>query len=88
MLRQQDIHTSNATGPFIVERPKVLYNEMTKLYVMWFHLDTPGYGLRQAGVATSPNATGPFQFVRGASYGWNFKRRVYFCFTLPKLRRS
>ena len=65
VLRQQDIHTSNATGPFIVERPKVLYNEMTKLYVMWFHLDTPGYGLRQAGVATSPNATGPFQFVHG-----------------------
>ena len=38
---------------------------MTKLYVMWFHLDTAGYGFRHAGVATSPNATGPFRFVHG-----------------------
>ena len=63
VLRQQDIRVANASGPFIVERPKVLYNEVTKLYVMWFHLDTAGYGFRHAGVATSPNATGPFDFV-------------------------
>ena len=48
-----------------MERPKVLYNEATKLYVMWFHLDTAGYGFRHAGVATSPDPTGPFLFVHG-----------------------
>ena len=67
VLSQQDIQvaskTFNQTGPFIVERPKVLYNEMTKLYVMWFHLDTPSYTAHLAGVATSANATGPFKFV-------------------------
>ena len=63
VLRQADITIANQTGPFVVERPKVLYNKKTQQYVMWFHLDTAGYGYRHAGVATSAAATGPFKFV-------------------------
>jgi hypothetical protein len=62
-LSQQDVQIQGVAGPFIVERPKVLYNSATKTFVMWFHLDMDGYRFRHAGVATSPNATGPFQFV-------------------------
>jgi hypothetical protein len=28
-----------ADRPFILERPKVIYNERTQMFVMWFHLD-------------------------------------------------
>merc|ERR1719410_1842648 len=42
VLAQTDIKQPDAAGPFIVERPKVLYNADTKKYVMWFHLDTGG----------------------------------------------
>lgn len=50
----------------IMERPKVLYNEKTHLYVMWFHLELKdkGYGAARAGVATSTSPTGPYTFVR------------------------
>jgi hypothetical protein len=30
---------SDTDRPFIIERPKVLYNDKTSRYVMWFHLD-------------------------------------------------
>ena len=30
---------ASPVGPFVVERPKVLYNNMTKKFVLWFHLD-------------------------------------------------
>jgi hypothetical protein len=65
ILYQQNITGVSEPGPYVVERPKVVYNTNTKLYVLWFHLDNSGYGLRQVGVATSPNPTGIFHFVRG-----------------------
>ena len=34
VFHQQDIKMSGEQGPFIVERPKVLYNENTKKFVM------------------------------------------------------
>ncbi|KAG8691270.1 hypothetical protein FRC11_005428, partial [Ceratobasidium sp. 423] len=46
----------------VVERPKVVYNEPTKTWVMWFHADNSSYGLLGQGVATSPNITGPYTF--------------------------
>jgi hypothetical protein len=50
----------------IIERPKVLFNEKTQLYVMWFHLELKGkgYSAARAGVATSKSPTGPYTFVR------------------------
>ena len=64
-LQQKDIVVEGMTGPFIIERPKVLYNEQTNNFVMWFHLDTPNYKYRHAGVATSNLANGSFSFVHG-----------------------
>lgn len=50
----------------IMERPKVLYNEKTKKYVMLFHLELKGRGYAAARVAfaQSDTPTGPFQFIR------------------------
>jgi hypothetical protein len=46
----------------VVERPKVIYNDKTKMFVMWMHVDSETYGHSQAGVATSTSPTGPFQY--------------------------
>lgn len=50
----------------VVERPKVIYNERTKQFVMWFHLELNGMGYRAArvGVAVSERAAGPYRFLR------------------------
>jgi beta-xylosidase len=50
----------------ILERPKVIYNEKTKKFVMWFHLELlgKGYDAARSGVAVSDNVTGPFTFIR------------------------
>ena len=65
VLSQSDIHVPGQTGPFIVERPKVLYNNKTAAYVMWFHLDLPGYKFAHTGVATATEPQGPFTFQHG-----------------------
>lgn len=51
----------------ILERPKVIYNTVTKKYVMWFHLEPKGVGYNGAlsGVAVSDHVTGPYEFVKG-----------------------
>ena len=50
----------------IMERPKVLWNEKTRRFVMLFHLELKGRGYEAARVAfaESETATGPFRFVR------------------------
>jgi Glycosyl hydrolases family 43 len=47
----------------IIERPKVIYNEKTKKFVMWLHIDSQKYSLAHAGVAISDNPTGPYQYL-------------------------
>jgi hypothetical protein len=47
------IHAS-LPGPYRIERPKVIYNNVTDLYVLWFHLDTVSFSLESVGVGTSP----------------------------------
>lgn len=49
----------------IIERPKVIYNERTGKFVMWFHLEHKGKGYSAAeyGVAVSDNPVGPFEFL-------------------------
>jgi hypothetical protein len=56
--------TFNATGPYHIERPKVLYNNSTGKYVMWMIVDNEARDLAMAGIAVSEYATGPFDFVR------------------------
>lgn len=65
-LRASDDPRSDILKGCIMERPKVLYNEKTHLYVMWFHVELKGQGYRaaRAGVATSRSPTGPFEFIR------------------------
>lgn len=49
----------------IMERPKVIYNNATKKYVMLFHLELKGRGYEaaQVGFAISDTPTGPFTFL-------------------------
>ena len=41
-----DIHPTQ-----VLERPKVVYNQKTKKFVMWMHIDSPDYSKAEAGVA-------------------------------------
>ena len=65
VFHQSDVAVHDSSGPFIVERPKVLFNNLTKKFVLWFHLDTGGYKYRHVGVATSDTANGHFTFHAG-----------------------
>lgn len=49
-----------------IERPKVIFNQKTKKFVMWWHHDINGQGHKNAmaGIAISDNVSGPYQFVR------------------------
>lgn len=50
----------------IMERPKVVYCEKTKKFVMLFHLELKGRGYEAArvGFAESDSPTGPFKYIR------------------------
>jgi unsaturated rhamnogalacturonyl hydrolase len=52
----------------IIERPKVIYNDATKKFVMYFHLELKGqgYAAAQYGIAQSDQPAGPFIFIRSA----------------------
>jgi len=63
VFTQDQVQQPDIKGPFVIERPKVLYNPKTKKYVMWFHLDDYNYKYRHAGVAQSDSPTGPFEYV-------------------------
>ncbi len=53
-----DIHTSK-----VIERPKVVYNDKTKKYVMWMHIDSEDYQYARAGVALSDKPEGPYAYL-------------------------
>lgn len=58
--------TDSASDLFIskvMERPKVIYNEKTKKFVMWLHVDTEDYSYARAGVAVSDKPQGPYTFL-------------------------
>lgn len=65
VVTQELIKQPDVEGPFVIERPKVLYNAATKRFVMWFHLDTSAYLYRHVGIAQSTSPVGPFQYVHG-----------------------
>jgi hypothetical protein len=53
-------------GPsYRIERPKVIYNNATKKYVMYFHLDSAQFKMSMVGVATCDTVAGSYQYVRG-----------------------
>jgi beta-galactosidase len=68
--------TSDIARGSVMERPKVLYNEKTGKYVLWFHLELRGQGYRaaRAGVAVSDKITGPYTFVHSFRPNGNMSR--------------
>lgn len=50
----------------VLERPKVIFNEKTGKFVMWFHLELKGqgYDAARSAVAVADHVTGPFEFLR------------------------
>ncbi|MGQ4666063.1 OmpL47-type beta-barrel domain-containing protein [Metabacillus halosaccharovorans] len=65
------------------ERPKLLYNEKTKKYVLWGHWETANsYSSSQIAVATADNVTGPYTFQGhwrpgGTLRNWRSDNGVY-----------
>lgn len=62
---EKDNPASDITRGCIIERPKVVFNKKTGLFVMWFHLELKGqgYAAARAGVAVSENVTGPYRYL-------------------------
>ena len=61
MLSRTD---SGDLGPDrVVERPKVLFNEVTGKYVMWMHIDDSSYGEAKTGVATADSLCGKYNYL-------------------------
>lgn len=58
--------TSDLIQGCVMERPKVIYNQKTKKFVMWFHLELKGQGYTAArsAVAVSDSPTGPFKYLK------------------------
>jgi len=44
----------------MIERPKLLYNEKTKKFVVWCHWESRNYGASEAAVFTSDKPEGPY----------------------------
>lgn len=55
---EHDLHCSK-----VLERPKVIYNQTTRQFVMWLHVDSENYGAARSGVAVSATPTGPFKYL-------------------------
>ncbi len=61
-----DDESSDIAKGCILERPKVIYNEKTGKFVMWFHLELKGQGYVAArtALAVADKVTGPYTFVK------------------------
>jgi beta-galactosidase len=75
-LAQSDDTLSDIRKGCVMERPKVIYNKVTKKYVMWFHLELKGkgYGAARAAVAVGDKITGPYTFVSSFRPNGNMSR--------------
>ena len=49
--------------PWRMERPKIFKCPATQKYMMWFHCDTPGFGIQSVGVLQADAVAGPYSFV-------------------------
>ncbi|KAG7288322.1 hypothetical protein NEMBOFW57_007853 [Staphylotrichum longicolle] len=57
--------SSGDLGPNrVVERPKVIYNDKTRKYVLWMHMDSGNYGEARVAVATGDTVCGKYQYIR------------------------
>jgi hypothetical protein len=64
-FRVSDDPKSEYTKGCGLERPKVIYNEKTRKFVMWFHLEFKGQGFTAAhtALAVSDRPEGPYAYV-------------------------
>jgi hypothetical protein len=62
----EDDPDHDITKGSVIERPKVIYNERTKKFVMWFHLELKdqAYKAARTAVAIADNVTGPYTYIR------------------------
>lgn len=60
-----DDKESPITRGSVIERPKVIYNEKTRKFVMYFHLELKGQGYNAAhtGIAVSDQVAGPYKLI-------------------------
>lgn len=66
-FRNKVINTSdpeNLGSDWVLERPKVFYNEKTKKYVMYMHIDANKYRLARVGVATCDTVDGNYKYLK------------------------
>ena len=65
-LAVSDDPESEIVAGCVIERPKVVYNRLTRKFVLWFHLELKGqgYSAARSGVAVSDSPTGPFRYLR------------------------
>ena len=65
-LRVSEDPNSDIADGCILERPKVIYNQKTGKFVMYFHLELKGqeYHAARTGIAVADKAAGPYSFVR------------------------
>lgn len=64
-LKVEEDSTSLLQKGCTLERPKVIYNDRTGKYVMWFHheIKDMGYYAALTGVAISDNVKGPYRYL-------------------------
>ena len=58
----------------VIERPKVIYNNKTRQFVMWMHVDAKDYSYSQSGVAVSKNPVGPYHYIGSVKPNGNMSR--------------
>ena len=76
--RLEELYWDIAADRTVMERPKVLFNDKTGKYVMWWHCDGntknnptgSSYGKAKAGVAIADSPQGPFKYL--GSYKLNY----------------
>lgn len=61
-LALKPVEGTPAASDQVGERPKVVWSEVTKQWVLYFHSDDPGYDLHLQGIGFSPNITGPYEY--------------------------
>jgi|GEM_PF-421692 len=56
--------TELAAADRVIERPKLIYNDTTKQYIVWLHYENSNYSTASAGVFTSPTIDGNYTYVK------------------------
>ena len=56
-----DRHDLRPSG--VLERPRVVFNDVSQEFVMWLHVDSEDYSYAKAGIAVGDRPTGPFRYL-------------------------